>query len=189
MGQLFEEKGVLFSATDIHYLTVDEIFDFTEGATVTRELESLVDLRKAEYERFSSQRLRSRFITEGIPYLNDLREPTASSTDDSDDSVAYGVGCVSGIAEGKAAVVHDPHQGEFEAGQILIAESTDPGWYFLMIRAIAMVVERGSPLSHSAILARELGIPTVVGVSGATERIVSGAHVIVNGTSGEVQWH
>ena len=63
---------------------------------------------------------------------------------------------------------------------------TDPGWVFLMASAAALVVEKGSLLSHTAIIGRELGVPTVVGVAGATELIRSGQLVQVNGQTGEV---
>ena len=69
-----------------------------------------------------------------------------------------------------------------------MAQSTDPGWVFLMISAAGLVAERGSPLSHTAIIGRELGIPTVVGAEGATVRIPDGAALTIDGASGEVQW-
>jgi pyruvate,water dikinase len=185
LGALLQEKDILTDAADINYLTVDEVFDFVEGASVTRNLQALVDNRKAEYQRFADKKPPSRFFTAGVPYLLDVTEKTMLS---SDDTSACGIGCVSGIAEGQAAVVYDPRQDHFKTGQILVAESTDPGWFFLMSRAAGIVIERGSLLSHSAILAREFGIPTVVGVADATQRIANGSHVIVNGTNGRVEW-
>jgi pyruvate,water dikinase len=71
-------------------------------------------------------------------------------------------------------------------GKVLVAEMTDPGWVFLMASAAALVVEKGSLLSHTAIIGRELGVPTVVGVEGATELIRSGQLVQVNGQTGDV---
>ncbi len=69
-----------------------------------------------------------------------------------------------------------------------MARATDPGWVFLMLDAAGLVVERGSPLSHTAIVGRELGIPTVVGVAGATRLIPEGAEVTLDGSTGEVWW-
>ena len=71
-------------------------------------------------------------------------------------------------------------------GKVLIAEMTDPGWVFLMVSAAGLVVEKGSLLSHTAIIGRELGVPTVVGVEGATELIRNGQVIQVNGQTGEV---
>ena len=73
-------------------------------------------------------------------------------------------------------------------GDILVARSTDPAWIFLMMQARGLVVEKGSVLSHTAIVGRELGIPTVVGVAGATEHIANGDRVRIDGNTGEVQW-
>jgi pyruvate,water dikinase len=63
---------------------------------------------------------------------------------------------------------------------------TDPGWVFLMVSAAGLVVEKGSLLSHTAIIGRELGVPTVVGVEGATELIRNGQVIQVNGQTGEI---
>ena len=69
-----------------------------------------------------------------------------------------------------------------------MARTTDPGWVFLMMTAAGLVAERGSPLSHTAIVGRELGIPTVVGVPEATTRLRNGVEVEVDGHQGVVRW-
>jgi pyruvate,water dikinase len=71
-------------------------------------------------------------------------------------------------------------------GDILVAEMTDPGWVFLMMSARGVIVERGSILSHTAIIGRELGIPTITGLAGATERIVDGELIAMDGATGVV---
>jgi pyruvate,water dikinase len=71
-------------------------------------------------------------------------------------------------------------------GKVLVAEMTDPGWVFLMVSAAGLVVEKGSLLSHTAIIGREFGIPTVVGVEGATDLIRNGQVIQVNGQTGEI---
>jgi len=73
-------------------------------------------------------------------------------------------------------------------GNIIIAEMTDPGWVFLMMRAKGLVVERGSVLSHTAIIGRELGIPTIVAVKDATKRIPDGSEIFIDGSTGEIRW-
>jgi pyruvate,water dikinase len=86
-----------------------------------------------------------------------------------------------------AKVVLDPRGGVVVKGEVLVAPATDPGWVFLMVAASGIVVERGSMLSHTAIIGRELGIPTVVGVAGATARIASGDQVELDGRAGTVR--
>lgn len=98
-----------------------------------------------------------------------------------------GTGCSKGVAVGAARVVLDPRADMRVAGEVLVARMTDPGWVFLMISAAAIVVEKGSLLSHTAIIGRELGVPTVVGLEDATSRIPDGARVRVDGRAGTVE--
>ncbi|MGH7323969.1 MAG: PEP-utilizing enzyme, partial [Candidatus Rokuibacteriota bacterium] len=73
-------------------------------------------------------------------------------------------------------------------GQILVAERTDPGWVPLYPSCSGLLVERGSPLSHSAVVARELGLPTIVGISGGLlHKLETGCRVRMDGGTGEVR--
>ena len=98
----------------------------------------------------------------------------------------YGTGCSAGLVTAEAVLVHNPADAGDVRGKVLIAEMTDPGWVFLMVSAAALVVEKGSLLSHTAIIGRELGVPTVVGVEGATGFIRNGQIVQVDGQTGEI---
>lgn len=89
-----------------------------------------------------------------------------------------------GSYRGRAVVVHDPDDG-LEEGAVLVADATDPSWSPLFMRAGALVLERGGPLSHAAILARELGVPAVTNVPGATS-LLDGREVVVDGDAGVV---
>jgi pyruvate,water dikinase len=86
-----------------------------------------------------------------------------------------------------ARVIRDPRRESLTPGEILVARHTDPGWIAVFSNASAIVVERGSLLSHSAIVARELGIPCVVGLKGATDWIATGDRLIVDGATGVVR--
>lgn len=185
MADLLLEKGVLESSSDIYYLTVDEVFGFVQGTAMTQNLKALVKIRKQEYKGFARQTLKERIETTGIPYLNSLREVPTS---DEKKKKLNGIGCSSGIAEGRARVVLDPKSKLAKDKHILITRSTDPGWVFLMISSRGIVVEKGSVLSHTAIIGRELGIPTIVGVKDATRLIRDGDSISINGNIGEVRW-
>jgi pyruvate,water dikinase len=152
---------------------------------VIQNLKTLVRIRKAEYIKFHQHSLKERIETKGIPYLNSLYE---AETRGGIGRTLKGIGCSSGIVEGRAKVVFDPNVTTSNGDYILIARSTDPGWVFLMISSKGIVVEKGSVLSHTAIIGRELGIPTIVGVKGATKVIPDGAKMSMNGSTGEVQW-
>ena len=96
-------------------------------------------------------------------------------------------GCSAGKVTAKARVIRDPRTEALGPGDILVARHTDPGWIAVFSNASAIVVERGSLLSHSAIVARELGIPCVVGLKGATHWIEDGERITVDGATGVVE--
>jgi pyruvate,water dikinase len=185
MGQLLVEQDSLDTVEDIFYLTVDEVFDFVRGTATTQNLQSLVALRRAETIEFSEDEPADRIETTGAPYPI----PTQPVTDDArETNRAKGTGCSGGCVTGRAAVVNDPHRANVDSSQILVARSTDPAWALLMAEVQGVVVERGSVLSHTAIIGRELGIPIVVGVRDATQRITDGCTVTIDGNTGEVRW-
>jgi pyruvate,water dikinase len=83
-------------------------------------------------------------------------------------------------------VILDPTGARLEPGEILVAPSTDPGWTPLFLTAGGLVMEMGGAMSHGAVVAREYGIPAVVGVPDATDRIVTGERITVDGSAGTV---
>jgi rifampicin phosphotransferase len=91
-----------------------------------------------------------------------------------------------GIVSGIARVILSPAGARLEPGEILVAPSTDPGWTPLFLTAGALVMEMGGMMSHGAVVAREYGIPAVVGVAGATEQITTGQRITVDGAAGTV---
>ena len=84
-------------------------------------------------------------------------------------------------------IVRDPRDAEIRQGDILVAERTDPGWVMIFPLVAGMIMERGSLLSHSAIVARELGIPAVVGVEDACRWLKNGDWVELDGVSGTIR--
>jgi phosphohistidine swiveling domain-containing protein len=185
LGQLLHEQGLLDATSDVHYLTVEELLDLVRGTGVVGEPRALVALRKAEYARYASAPAPARLETVGIPCANSRPAPEAVS---GLQTVLQGTGCSAGVATGRARVVHDPEGAMAARDCVLVAPSTDPGWVFLMMSAAGIVVERGSVLSHTAIIGRELGIPTVVGAAGATKLIPEGAALRIDGGTGDVRW-
>jgi len=178
-------KHLISSQEDIFYLTVGEITDLINGASPTRDLNALTNLRRADYAQFALEEPPSRFVTYGLQShpLSQMASPT-----DASGNTAVGTGCSTGIASGKARIIHDPATATVENGDIIVAHSTDPAWVYLMTACRAIVVERGSTLSHTSIIGRELGIPTVVGVQNATRRIPDGSIVTVDGETGKIKW-
>ncbi len=107
---------------------------------------------------------------------------------DHSNTVLTGTGASPGIVRGTARTVHDPDQfSVVRPGDVLVCRTTDPAWTPLFGVAAAVVTETGGMLSHAAIVAREYGIPAVLGVANALTRIKSGTTVVVDGTRGTVR--
>lgn len=186
LSQQWVEAGQLACPDDIYYLTIGEIWDFVEGTAVTQNLKALVALRRADFETYRTKTpaLPDRFETFGVPYLDGPRDLLAHTTSDGD--MLKGTGCCSGQVRGRAQIVESTDQITHLGGNILVAERTDPGWVFLYPSASGILVERGSPLSHSAIVAREMGKPIIVNIPNLTARIMTGQIIEMDGGKGIV---
>ncbi len=116
-----------------------------------------------------------------------MPEPTTLTSCDAHDLTVTGVPASPGLVEGTVRVVHDPTAAEpLEPGEILVCRVTDPGWAPLFLTADGLVIDIGGAASHGAIIARELGIPSVIGTGNGTERLRTGDLVAVDGTRGVV---
>jgi phosphohistidine swiveling domain-containing protein len=186
LGSQWTSVNVLSRAQDIYYLTANEIWDFIEGTAVTQNLKSLVGLRRTEYENYKtvSMPLPDRFETFGTPYLDTPRDLLERPLPDG--RALQGTGCCSGIVHAKARVVQSVNGINDLGGDILVAERTDPGWVFLYLSASGILIERGSPLSHSAIVAREMGKPIIVNIPSLTAYVKTGDEVKMDGAHGTV---
>ena len=189
-SRLFEE-GVLDDPRDVFYLECGEILAYVEGAAACDDLRGLARVRRRAFERYSDlEAPADRFETFGAPYVanNYAGKDLGSVEQDvaSRDTALRGIGCCPGVVRGRARVIRDPRGAELQQGEILVAERTDPGWIMLFPAAAGILVERGSLLSHSAIVAREMGIPTVVSITGLTTRIESGRWIEMDGARGTV---
>jgi pyruvate,water dikinase len=117
---------------------------------------------------------------------NDIFDATAR-TPISTSSIISGFAGAAGCVEGRVRLLDGPEQGDqLQPGEILVAVTTNVGWTPLFPRAAAVITDVGAPLSHAAIVARELGIPAVVGCGSATTRLRNGDRVRVDGGRGTV---
>lgn len=184
-GRRFHSAGLLNDPRDVFMLTVDEVLGTIEGFAPGRDLIGLAAVRTAET---SAAGLLpdppERIIVEGPAHKAGGRPPAPRVVDAS--TSRTGTGCSAGTVRAVARVIRDPRSQSIAPGEILVARHTDPGWIALFASASAIVVERGSLLSHSAIVAREMGIPCVVGLSSATDWIKDGEILIVDGSTGLV---
>jgi len=187
IGQRLEAVNILDNARDVFYLEVEEILGFIQGTATTADLKSLVSVRKAEFKNYRvGNAPDDRFETRGIVYQgNSFRH--SRPTEERADEERRGTGCCPGLVRGPVCVIRDPRNANLKQGNILVAERTDPGWVLLFPLAAGLLVERGSLLSHSAIVAREMGIPAIVSIPGLTTWLKNGDWVELDGAAGVVR--
>jgi pyruvate,water dikinase len=172
---------------DVFYLELNEALGFVGGTATCTDLKGLVALRKAEFERYRDMPPPAdRFETRGVVYQGNDFQGKGGAAAATDGDRLYGLGCCPGVVRGPVRVVTDPRRAALTGGDILVAERTDPGWIMLFPSAAGLLVERGSLLSHSAIVAREMGIPAIVSLAGVTRWLKDGDWVELNGGTGVV---
>jgi pyruvate,water dikinase len=178
LGGELVRTGSIATADDIFFLYFDEIRVGLRGA----ELKGLVADRRRLYDR----ELRRRHIPRLLLSDGTDVEAAMMAKAPSSDGLA-GTPASAGTATGTVRVILDPVGAHLEPGEILVAPSTDPGWTPLFLTAGALVMEMGGVISHGAVVAREYGIPAVVGVPDATTRLRTGQTVTVDGAAGTVR--
>lgn len=203
LGEHFENEGVIERRRDIFYLTIDEAFALARRESEEIEQifggESPTDRIARRVEEFEHYRATNappdRFESVGHPTDPDFRIVEDASTEQIDPIIdpiddahtLRGLACSPGRVRAPVRIVHDPNNPGPLAGHIMVAERTDPGWGPLFPLAVGLLVERGSLLSHSAIVAREMGIPAIVAVPNLMTRLVDGEIVEFDGQTGIIR--
>jgi rifampicin phosphotransferase len=188
-GRRLQAIGRLDDARDIFYLELEEVLAFDDGTATSTDLRSLAAVRKQEFVAYrKSAAPAERFETRGPVYhAQPYRSSQPSGGIEASGEERKGLGCCPGVVRGTACVVRDPKHAHLTAGCILVADHTDPGWIMLFPSASGLLVERGSLLSHSAIVARELGIPAVISIPGLLDWLQDGDEVELDGSAGIVR--
>jgi phosphohistidine swiveling domain-containing protein len=177
IGAELAARGVIAQDEDVFFLGLQEVRAALDG----RDHHDVVADRRDSYDRELGRRHVPRVL------LSDGTEPEArSAIPPAADGALVGTAASAGTATGPARVVLDPTGAHLAPGEILVAPSTDPGWTPLFLTAGGLVMEMGGANSHGAVVAREYGIPAVVGVPDATSRITTGQQLTVEGTRGLV---
>lgn len=182
VGTELAAAGRLDARDDVFFLDLTEARLGLDGT----KLQDIVARRREAYEAELGRRHIPRVM------LSDGTEPEALQSAGTGGPAAAAAGVLSGTpasagtVTARARVILDPQGAHLEPGEILVAPSTDPGWTPLFLTAGGLVMEMGGPNSHGAVVAREYGIPAVVGVPDATARIVTGHSITVDGAAGTV---
>jgi rifampicin phosphotransferase len=185
IGRNWQHKGILDQAEDIFYLEMDEIWSYIKGTCTCPNFRALAALRHQEFESYRRHDPADHLETSGEVYFGNsfARDNGAAESGE----VLNGLGCCRGIVEKPVRIVLRPAADLKLQGEIMVARQTDPGWIFLFPSVSGLIIEKGSMLSHSAIVAREMGIPAVVGVAGATTMLRDGDLVRLDGAGGEIR--
>lgn len=195
VGETLADAGSIDHAGDVFFLDFDDARLGLDGV----DLRDLVAQRREDYELELKRRHVPRVLLsdgtepEALP-SGFLRRRTGAAASGSPpmpdgalpDGMLLGTPASAGTVSAVARVIMDPVGAHLEPGEILVAPSTDPGWTPLFLTAGGLVMEMGGPNSHGAVVAREYGIPAVVGVPDATSRISSGQRITVDGATGTV---
>jgi pyruvate,water dikinase len=186
MGRRLEADGVLDAGDDVFFLELGEVLAAYDGTHAGGSLRELAAVRRREVELDqAAEAPPDRFATWGPLHRNARLESLVPRPAVQGETRA-GVGACPGVVRGRVRVVTQPRGARLEPGEVLVARQTDPGWVMLFPCASGLIVERGSLLSHSAIVSRELGLPCVVSVPCVTEWLRDGDEVEMDGGTGRV---
>jgi len=180
-GQQLADQGVLAEPDDIFFLHLWELEKLAAGS-LPNALEIVEQRRKSYQREMNRRRVPRMMLSDGTSFYDG---PVGSAQPD--DSSLTGAPVSAGVVEGVVRVILDPHGARLLPGEILVCPATDPAWTPLFLAAGGLVMEIGGMVTHGSVVAREYGIPAVVGVSQATTRLKTGQRVRVDGSQGRIQ--
>jgi pyruvate,water dikinase len=179
-GQAFVEKGVLAQPDDVCFLYMAELETLAAGEQ--RDWIDLVKKRRQAYAREQRRRqIPQLLLSDGQAFYE-----SGSTTHENGADMIVGSPVSPGVVEGTVRVVLDPRGAQLAPGEILVCPGTDPSWTPLFLAAGGLVMEVGGMMTHGSVVAREYGIPAVVGVHEATRRLHTGQRIRVDGNSGRI---
>jgi len=178
-GADLEQAGILNKADDIFFLHVDELKSLANNEP--RDWKALVAERRSVYEREARRRqIPLVLVSDGRAFYEGVGAEEEGST------VIAGSPVSPGVAEGIVHIIFNPHESQLAPGEILVCPATDPAWTPLFMSAGGLITEIGGMMTHGSVVAREYGIPAVVGVHQATARLKDGQRIRLDGTAGKI---
>jgi rifampicin phosphotransferase len=172
------QAQALTEKEDIFYLTFQELPDVVRRNQVD---DQLIRQRKDAFRSYQALTPPRVLTSDGEVIAGAYRR------DDVPAGALVGLPVSAGIVEGRARVIHDMAEADLQAGDILVTAYTDPSWSPLFVAITGLVTEVGGLMTHGAVIAREYGLPAVVGVEQATRLIRNGQRIRVHGTDGYVE--
>lgn len=179
IGEEFASAGTLLNREDLFYLHVSELKALSRGEA--QDWQALIASRRQVYAReLRRQQVPRLLVSDGRAFY----EGIGAESDSGD--VLTGSPVSPGVVEGTVRVVFDPHNAQIASGEILVCPGTDPAWTPLFMTAAGLVMEVGGMMTHGSVVAREYGIPAVVGVHQATQRLKNGQRIRLDGSIGKI---
>ncbi len=193
IGERFAQDGIIEDAEDVFWLSVEEVFglvsqgaDRQEKAAGGHGVKKQIAERKAQYQLYAKLPAYSRLIFAEREFDKHHTSVNAYRPRKSE-AFLQGVPCSNGEVTAEALVIENVNEAKDVADKILVTKMTDPGWVFLLATAKGVISEKGSLLSHTAIISRELKIPSVVGVNGLLEAVHTGDVIHMDGSTGKIE--
>jgi rifampicin phosphotransferase len=172
------QANVIHEKEDIYYLTFEELHEVVR----TKELDYQIIIKRKDEFKLYEKLTPPRVITSDGELLSGEYKPENFS-----DEAIVGLPASSGVIEGRARVIFNMEEADLEDGDILVTSFTDPSWTPLFVSIKGLVTEVGGLMTHGAVIAREYGLPAVVGVDHATKLIKDGQRIRVHGTEGYIE--
>ncbi|MEK4089026.1 MULTISPECIES: phosphoenolpyruvate synthase [Bacillus] len=172
------EAGVIHEKEDIYYLTFEELQEVVRSNKLDYQI---ISTRKGEYQVYEKLAPPRVITSDGEIVTGEYKRENLPS------GAIAGLPVSSGVIEGRARVILNMEDADLEDGDILVTSYTDPSWTPLFVSIKGLVTEVGGLMTHGAVIAREYGLPAVVGVENATQLIKDGQRIRVHGTEGSIE--
>jgi pyruvate,water dikinase len=182
-GEAMAAAGMLERPDDLFFLRSAELHEIASSRTIPKEYRPLMDARRKIYTLETRRpRLPLVLLHDGTTFYPGVSRHPQAAHDAK--ATILGEPVSPGTAEGRVRVVLNPHQSNLQPGEILVCAGTDPSWTPLFLAAAGLVMEVGGLMTHGSVVAREYGIPAIVGVVQATTRLKTGMLIRLDGTNG-----
>lgn len=180
-GLQLVQEGLIKNQDDLFYLHLNELKKFAENRG--KDWYGIIEERRQNYGREQRRkRIPRLMLSDGTAFYEGFSETTNECA-----AILNGFPVSSGVFEGLVRVVFNPQEDILLPGEILVCPATDPAWTPLFLLAGGLILEVGGMMTHGSVVAREYGIPAVVGVNQATLRLKTGQHIRMDGSTGQIE--
>jgi len=179
-GHQMAAAGELKEAEDLFFLSYRELEELAAAEDLQSWRELIAQRRHAFDLEQNRRQIPRLLLSDGRAFYEGIQ------VEESAGNILFGSPVSPGTVEGRVRVVLDPHHAGLLPGEIMVCPGTDPSWTPLFLSCGGLIMETGGMMTHGAVVAREYGIPAVVGVDRATLRFITGSHIRLDGSTGQI---